>query len=524
MMKPLAIFSTLFISAAGFTQSQFSGDLQVNTDFYQPDSVIGATGTPHYDNLKSGLDAWLQLNYQNPSAGLEAGIRLDVFNNSNLHNPGSAYTDQGIGRWYVSKTLNNMKISGGYLYEQFGAGYVFRSYEERPLGIDNALFGIELEYTLDTNWTLKALAGKQKDLFTTFNPVIKGANIEGVIYANKVMFTPGASFLNRTIDQENMDIIATTINSYPLEERFVPTYNMYAGSVYNTLTVKNISWYIEYAIKSQEAIKNAVGQLIDADGNVIYTSLSYSQKGFGVTGQYRKVDNWVMRTSPNELLLDGILDYLPALTKQNSLRLTARYQDVAQELGETAYQLNITFSPQKGITVNANYSDVKSSDNVQLFREAIADIEIRKKEYKLLLGAQYVLYNQQVLEAHPTDTTITPITPFAEFTYKFDRKKSLRFELQYQDNEGDYGSWVYGLAEFSIAPKWSFTASDMYNFKPLKTDEALHLPLLAAVFTQNDNRFSLSYTRQLAGIVCTGGVCRFEPAFSGIKFQIISTF
>jgi hypothetical protein len=64
----------------------------------------------------------------------------------------------------------------------------------------------------------------------------------------------------------------------------------------------------------------------------------------------------------------------------------------------------------------------------------------------------------------------------------------------------------------------------MYNFKPLKTDEALHLPLLAAVFTQNDNRFSLSYTRQLAGIVCTGGVCRFEPAFSGIKFQIISTF
>ncbi|MFN0275149.1 MAG: DUF6029 family protein [Chitinophagales bacterium] len=524
MKKLLVIvFSTLsgFIVSA---QSQFSGDLQINTEFYQTDTVIGATGTPHYDNLKSGLDTWLQLNYQNPSWGLDAGIRLDMFNNSNLHSPGTPYTDQGIGRWYVSKTLADLKITGGYIYEQFGAGYVFRSYEERPLGIDNALFGIELEYTLDSNWTLKALAGKQKDLFSSYNPVLKGANIEGVIQTNKVQLFPGVSFLNRTIDQDNMDIIAATINSYPLESRFVPAYNMYAGSIYNTLSVQNISWYIEYALKSSEAIKDAVGNLIDSDGNVIYTSLTYSQKGFGVTGQFRKVDNWVMRTSPNELLLDGILDYLPALTKQNSLRLTARYQDVAQELGETAYQLNVTYTPVKGVTIGANYSDVKSADDVQLFREAIADVEIRKPKYKILVGGQYVLYNQQVLEAHPTDTTITPITPFLEFTYKFDRKKSIRMELQYQQNEGDYGSWVYGLAEFTIAPKWSLTASDMYNFDPLKTEKALHFPLFAAVMTQKANRFSLSYSKQLAGIVCTGGICRFEPAFSGLKFQIISTF
>jgi hypothetical protein len=28
----------------------------------------------------------------------------------------------------------------------------------------------------------------------------------------------------------------------------------------------------------------------------------------------------------------------------------------------------------------------------------------------------------------------------------------------------DYGSWVYGLAELSIAPHWSFVVSDMYNY------------------------------------------------------------
>ncbi|MBC8173829.1 MAG: hypothetical protein H7X71_07985, partial [Chitinophagales bacterium] len=277
-------------------------------------------------------------------------------------------------------------------------------------------------------------------------------------------------------------------------------------------------------LKSTEAIKDANGNLINTKGDVIYTTLTYSRKGFGITGQFRQTDQWVLRTSPNELLLNGILNYLPALTKQNSLRLTARYQDVAQELGETAYQVNVTYSPKKGYTFTANYSDVKQADDTQLFREVYLDLEIRKPKYKILLGAQYVEYNQRILENHPADTTVQPITPFTEFTYKFDKKKSLRIELQYQNNDRDYGSWVYGLAEFNVAPSWSITASDMWNFDPLKTEKALHYPLLSAVFTRNVNRFTLSYVKQIAGIVCTGGVCRFEPAFSGIKFGFISTF
>ena len=99
--------------------------------------------------------------------------------------------------------------------------------------------------------------------------------------------------------------------------------------------------------KSHEAIRDADGQFEDADGSAIYSSLTYSTKGFGITGQVRKVDNWVVRTSPNEILLNRIMNYLPSLTKQNSLRLTARYQAVAQELGELGYQANLTWSPAK---------------------------------------------------------------------------------------------------------------------------------------------------------------------------------
>ncbi|MBK6730189.1 MAG: hypothetical protein IPG60_04205 [Bacteroidetes bacterium] len=504
-------------------QGQLSGDFESNVEFYQRDSLIGAYGTPHYDNLLTGVNGWLNVYYQNQDQGFEAGIRLDVFNNSNLHNPGTPYTAQGIGRWYVKKKLDNLTISGGYLYDQIANGLIFRSYEERPLGIDNALFGLQLEYQLTTNLTLKAFAGQQKDLFSTYKPVIKGGTAEYTFGNGTVNFVPGVSILNRTLDQDNMNTIVSTINSYPVEERFVPAYNMYAGSYYHTLNVKNIAWNLELAFKSEEAVRATDGNLFNANGYAAFTALSYSVKGFGITGQFRKVQDWAMRVSPNEVLLDGILDYLPAMSRQNSTRLTARYQAVAQELGENAFQFNVTYTPSKGNTLGVNYSQTFNADTL-LFREIYADYEMRRQKYKLLIGAQYIQYNQEVFEFKPNAPMVEPITPFAEFTYKLDRKKSLRIEAQYQYNDHDYGSWIFALLEFNIAPQWSFTASDMWNYKPLKTVDALHYPMLAAVYTYKASRFSLSYVKQTEGIVCTGGVCRYEPAFSGYKFGILTNF
>lgn len=529
MRKLLFSFLLIFCSLHLFAQGSFSGDLQLNTEFYQSDSAIGATGTPHYDDLLSGAYGWLSTFYRNDQYGLEVGVRLDMFNNSNLHNPGIPYTDAGIGRWYISKKIDDLKITGGYIYDQFGSGLVYRSYEERPLGIDNALFGLELEYALSENWSVRVLGGQMKDLFSQFQPVLKGAAIEGMVPTKnqKIVIAPGASFLNRTLDKDNMNIIVGQINSYDLEDRFVPKYNMYAGSIFNTLTINDITWYAEYARKSHEAINDITGQLVDQDGSVIYSSLSYSTtkigKGFGLTGQFRLVDNWVMRTSPNETLLDGIIDYLPSLTKQNSLRLTARYQAVAQELGELAYQLNATFTPKKGYTFNANYSKV-TNDSLDLFQEIFVDFEMRKSKYKLLLGGQLISYNQEIFENEPERPMVEAITPFAELTYKFDRKKSMRVELQYQNCQQDFGSWVYGLLEYNIAPKWSFAVSDMWNYEPLRTEEALHYYSVFAGYTQKSSRFTLNYVKQIAGIVCTGGVCRYEPAFSGLKAGMITTF
>ena len=88
----------------------------------------------------------------------------------------------------------------------------------------------------------------------------------------------------------------------------------------------------------------------------------------------------------------------------------------------------------------------------------------------------------------------------------------------------DHGDFLFALLELNIAPNWSFSASDMVNTKPKKLNNVEHYYNISAFYTYNQSRFSIGYMKQVEGIVCTGGVCRQEPAFSGFKFGITTSF
>src|SRR5690606_33344215 len=113
-----------------------SGDLMTNMNFFSRDSAINAAGNALYDNLLSGGETWLGLRYAQD--GFSAFIRMDVFNNSNLLIPTEPTNGFGIGAWTLSKDVQKLNITGGYIYDQIGSGAIFRAYEDRGLLIDNA--------------------------------------------------------------------------------------------------------------------------------------------------------------------------------------------------------------------------------------------------------------------------------------------------------------------------------------------------------------------------------------------------
>jgi hypothetical protein len=528
--RPLLLLLFCLCGITAAAQGDFFGGLQFNSDFYVRDSTVNAIGTPHYDNLKSSSDGWFDLNYNNNKYELDAGIRFDLFNNSNLHNPGTPYSAQGIGRFYIRKRINDFRITAGHFYDQFGSGIIFRAYEDRFLGIDNAILGLHVEYTPIEKVRIKAFTGVQKNRFSIYKPIIKGLNAEYNTTIKKATIITGIGAVNRTLDQESMNLIVSAIETYAPADRFVPRYNDFAFSLYNTLNVWKLSWYVEGAYKTREAIPDENGKLIDRSGNVVYSTLSYSTKGFGVSGSFKRTQNWFLRTSPNEQLLNGMISFIPPITRQNSLRLPARYNAATQELEELAYSLEATYTPKAGYTIMLNASEVRDFNKTLLFREVFAELDWKvNKKWRIQPGIQYIEYNQLFYEEEaytPDRRRVTAFTPFVEIIYNINRKHSVRMELQDQITDEDFGHWAYALLEYSISPHFSFAVTDMYNYKPnpgrVKDDN--HYFSVFSAFTWKANRFTLAYVRQVEGVVCTGGVCRLEPAFSGVRLTLNTTF
>ncbi|MGZ5242819.1 MAG: DUF6029 family protein [Bacteroidia bacterium] len=535
----------ILISASAIAQEtgQLSGDFQVNFSAYDNDSIIG-TNTTQYFHEKSSAEAWLFLNYRIKDFTIQT--RFDLFNNSPLLNPNEAYTRQGIGFYSVNKKINNFDITVGHFYDQFGSGIVFRAYEDRTIGLDYAIQGVRVQISPTDSFMIKAFTGLQKNRLDVHPQVMKGLNAEQMWRIGKLDFLTGASFLNRTLDQPTMVALADQINAMPLEQRFTPKYNVYAGSIYNTLRFKNISLYTEYAKKSKEAVvlsyADGSTSLLNKDGDVFYSSLSYSVSGFGVNLQYKKVNNFILRTSPYTTFLVGTMSYLPALSKQHSFRLPARYSISALAQGEEGAQAEITYSYNKSSTFNFNTSQIFDPKGNRLFREYYIDFNKKfSKKTHGIFGFHTVYYDQEVYEFKPTVKAVQTITPFVEFSVRLDgsqkapdpnapkpkRSKlrpSLRTELQYLKTGEDKGDFAFGLLELNLAPKYSFSVSDMINTKPKDHSKPVHYYSFFASYTEKQTRFSIGYAKQVAGVVCTGGVCRIEPAFSGLRVGLSTNF
>lgn len=571
MIKPFkTIVLLVLLTATGLTPSwaqqnnteqqdrgSFSGGFQTSANFFIRDSLIGAFNIPQYDYQLFGAQSWLDLGYTRD--GFDIGVRFDAFNNSNLLDPNDSYTAQGIGRWHIAKEMDKFDIRVGHIYDQIGSGIIYRAYEERAQLIDNALIGARIGYKINDNWNANIFTGRQRRLFTQYSPNMKGALLEGYVDltsekegAKLFAIAPGIGFVNRTLDDVAMNGIVDVVKTYQDVDRFKPEFNTYAYSLFNTLTYGPINVYVEGALKSSEAFNDpnsrrtnqdgstSPGKMVKESGSVLYGSISYAGNGLGVTFETKRTENFEFRTDPNLQLINGIINYIPAMNRQNTYRLTARYSPATQLLSEQAYQLDVKYRWNKKLTTSANFSNITDLKGEQLYQEIYTEAIYKyKRKWQLKGGVQFLKYNQAIYEQKTFAPLVETITPYADFLYKFTRKKSVRVELQYlaigddlkAGKKQDYGDWAFALVEFAVAPHWSFVVSDMYNITPGKNSPvengeglALHYPRFDIYYTYKANRFSLSYIKQVEGIVCNGGICRLEPAFSGFNFTATSSF
>ena len=93
-------------------------------------------------------------------------------------------------------------------------------------------------------------------------------------------------------------------------------------------------------------------------------------------------------------------------------------------------------------------------------------------------------------------------------------------ELAYLTTFEDQKDWMSALLEVNFAPSWSIFVSDMFNHGMTK----VHYYNAGFSYTEGRTRVSFSYGRNRQGMVCSGGVCRLMPAYTGGNLTVSTSF
>ncbi|MDR2087662.1 MAG: DUF6029 family protein [Dysgonamonadaceae bacterium] len=560
-MKKLLSGTLIFFSFSLFAQekSPFSfslnGSIQSDILFPQEDKAINAETYDEFARTNTYADLNLTSHY------LDAGVRFEYLK---YPLPGFEpdFAGWGLPHFYATGKYRNVKLTVGDFYDQFGSGLIFRTYEERSLGIDNSLRGVRLAYEPYEGIHLKVLGGQQRRYWERNEGHVLGSDLElnidrwiQKLEETNTFLTLGGSFVSKNEPDEVITTDATHRLNLPA--------NVGAYDIRARLQKGAYAFLVEYAEKANDPSKD--NKYIYKKGNALLISGSYAQSGLSALLQAKRSDNMSFRSNRSQLLNSSFINHLPAFTTQQTYTLAALYPYATQPDGEWAFQGTFSYNFKRntwiggkyGTTIKLNASHIRNIDKKyvegcdpsnslslrgkegytssffklgeELYYQDI-NLNIDKKltkDFKLNLMYMNQQYNPQIVRNEP-ENIITSNIFIVEGKYNINKKMTLRAEAQYlhaseytgpEDVNGllrvNQGDWLCGVIELSVLPYLMFTLSDMYNSGI--TDMHYYRALVS--YTWEAHFIQFGYGRTRAGRDCSGGVCRDVPASRGFTLS-----
>ena len=511
---------------------RLSGSIQSDMLLAQKDSTTGAEATDGRFLTNTYVDLKLSSRY------VEAGARLEYLKHP-LPGFENDFKGWGVPYAYMKGRYKNAELTLGSFYEQFGSGFILRSYEERSLGIDNSLQGARLNYRPWAGVAVKVLTGRQRRYWSHNKSWMTGADVEWNIdelfkslqqHNTYLMF--GASYLNKYERDEVVMVDPTHRLRLPL--------NVNAFDIRLRLQHRSFNILAEMAMKTQDPSHD--NGYIYRNGYVAMLSGSYSKRGMSLLLQAKRSTNMGFRSRRGMEGISSFINHLPPFTMEHTYTLAALYPYATRPDGEWAYQAAVAYTFKKGsllggkygTTAKVNFSHVHSVckngagdigtdgygspfwawGDATYYQDI--DIQLEKrlaKDTKLNLMYMYQRYNQMLLEGH--GGMLNSHIFVADVKQKLAPNTTLRVEGQYLASKDGDKDWLFGLGELSLAPHWMFTLSDLYNVGNTR----VHYYQGYVTYSGGAHRLQLGYGRTRAGFNCSGGVCRYIPATKGLTLS-----
>lgn len=452
----------------------------------------------------------------------------------------------GLGHLHVGASFDWGKITVGDVYGQFGSGMILRLYEDRALGVDNALRGAKIEVNPYKGLYITALGGKQRRYWNCYDDkawgwnykqdAVLGANVElglqewiAPLEKAGAYLTVGMSYVSKY--QEKDSIIAHT------EVKPEGTYEYYynlpawvgATSVRTQLQMKGWNALVEYAYKANDP--SALNKYDYKHGEALLLSLSYSKSGMSVLAQAKRSENMSFRSDRGSIGIAGTINHMPPFSMQHTYMLPSMNPYSTQKIAnEWAFQLELRYTWKRGTkmggkygtTLKLNASHIRGTgerwwDMSEEPYYTDVNVELNKKinrQWYIGAMAMYQTYNKRVIEGH--GDLIHAGIGVVEAKYAATKNVQMRGELQYLYTKQDDGQWVAALYELSLWRQWVVSGQWMYNIGYAHEQTNEHFYTVALTYINGAHRVMAGYTKTQEGFNCSGGVCRYVPRQQGI--------
>jgi len=534
----------------------FFGGFESNSQWYLNDTGLldeNKNPTSHPDNpLRSNSFLFLNYKYKNWSAGIQG----EAYEKQALYGLNPKYVGTNVATYFVQYKTEKIDLTAGYFYEQFGSGLLFRSWEDRALGINNALRGARAIFKPTKYVIFKSIYGQQRTGFDVANSKIYGLDTEiilsDILKYNTTNLSLGLTYVGR-------DEKATLEN---------PKFNSLTSGYAGRLSLAHNSFYLstEFDYKSKDAVVQVVDQIdnnLIKPGSALLLNLGYSKKGFGLDGTFRRLENMSFfseRAAKGNSYNDRIMNFIPSLTKQNHYNLANIYVYQAQpnviladkdlvKAGEIGGQLDLFYDVKKGSILGGkngmklafNFSNWNAlggtfyiynpqdykTDFLGFGKRYFTDynMEVTKKwnsKWQSIFSYSNQYYNKKMIQETYGEVKTNILA--AEATYKFTTSRSIRLVGEHLWADHDKKNWAGGTVEMNLNSKLSFYLSDMYNYGNDTDYLRNHYYNIGGAFRKNSTRIALNYGRQRGGLVCVGGVCRVVPESSGLSLSLNTSF
>jgi len=462
-----------------------------------------------YKKKQEIFENWFNLDYRYDV--FTAGIRFDVFQpndpDPSISRGKEKYADIAFKYFEVDigDVEEGLNLTVGNYYALFGRGMILKSYENRNIRIDNNLLGVMAEGYY-SGLKLTALTGSAENFNAERKDILHAADLEYKILNDLKL---GGSFASNSPESG----AARTM----------------LGSVRIQPTIWNFDFYGEYGLKRNSDTEREINSA--NAGKAWYTGANFYYGTVSLVGEYKYYDNFTFQSEDGTVIYNNP----PAIRKEYTYALLNRHPSPLNQANEKGFQVEVNYSISDETFISSSYGETKTLGPGSYYQKILET----SQPVRVQLRETFTQLNHTWNESFTTiaafgyneerDANTKNITPILENHWYIDEINTLRLIVEHQHTTDrttseKYYSDVVTL-EYLRSPRISVSFVTEMQTKEPEQDKTIRRFWNFIQFGYKlggHTDLSLLFGTRQAGNICIGGVCRYEPEFSGIEFKMFT--